>query len=384
MILAVTFVSICAIFYVYLVFAGRFIVSSQLESLTNKKTTIGALFVLPPANIIIRDLEIKDTAKAESIYVSVSPLMLLAGNIALNELSAVGLHVTLEKFPAPKETIPVSGGSGKAVSNNAKLEALRLPVVFKKIKITNGKLTFIDRTVGKDGVRISVKDIYVDIKNFYLYPLSSTATNFNISAKIPWLEGQEEGRVSFEGWLDAFKKDMRATLKVMGIDGVYLYPYYSQWVDLESSRIEKAKLNFVSDIQGLNNIINAKCDLRLTDITFKERAPEEPAQRGEVIAQAVLKKFKLENQRDIVCQFNYTTKMDRPEFSFGIIKGAVEEKFTEDRKRRQPLVGNVILLPVKLIEGTIKGTADIFRALVGGTFAIGNEVKKGVEGSFRK
>ena len=69
---------------------------------------------------------------------------------------------------------------------------------------------------------------------------------------------------------------MQAALKIKDIDAIYLYPYYSMWVDLEKARIEKAKLNFSADINGLNNNVNVECHLELTDMV---RKPLEPGQR---------------------------------------------------------------------------------------------------------
>ena len=68
---------------------------------------------------------------------------------------------------------------------------------------------------------------------------------------------------------------MQASVDIRDIDGIYLYPYYANWVDLEGARIEKAKLNFSSKITGINNDVNAACHLALADIVRRPLAEEE-------------------------------------------------------------------------------------------------------------
>jgi len=42
------------------------------------------------------------------------------------------------------------------------------------------------------------------------------------------------------------------------------------------------------------------------------------------------------------------------------------------------------MLPAKILEGAVKGATDISKAVIDGTFAVGNEIKKSVEDAFRK
>jgi hypothetical protein len=76
--------------------------------------------------------------------------------------------------------------------------------------------------------------------------------------------------------------------------------------------------------------------------------------------------------------------MDRPEFGFGNIRMAVEDKITQGSKGNKFGVTSVLLFPAKLLEGTVKGTTDISKAVIDGAFAVGNELKKAVEDSFKK
>jgi hypothetical protein len=177
---------------------------------------------------------------------------------------------------------------------------------------------------------------------------------------------------------------MQATFKIQDIDGVYLYPYYSNWMDTEKMRIEKANLNFNSNIHALNNNVTAECHLELTDIVRKPRPAEEVAERAEKMVSAALDIFKSLDQGKIVLDFTIRTKMDRPEFGFGNIKMALQHKIAQARSSVSTGPQDLLLFPVKLVEGVIKSAADVSKAMIDGTFAVGNELKKSVEQSFKK
>jgi hypothetical protein len=178
---------------------------------------------------------------------------------------------------------------------------------------------------------------------------------------------------------------MQATINIQDIDGIYLGPYYSNWIDLEKARIEKANLNFTSNIQGLNNNITADCHLELTDIVRSPRPPEEPQEKAEKITNIVIDTLRALDQGKIVLDFTIKTKMDRPEFGLGNIKMAFEDRiakvFGPSTSGIKP--ADILLLPLKIIEGSVKGATDISKAVIDGTFAVGNEFKKAVEDSFK-
>jgi hypothetical protein len=158
-------------------------------------------------------------------------------------------------------------------------------------------------------------------------------------------------------------------------------------VDLEKARIEKATLNFISTIHGLNNNVTADCHLELADIVRKPRSPEDSPERekAEQIADAVLDLFRAMNQGKIVLDFIIRTKMDRPEFGFKSVKSAFEEKLALASKANgsfQPQ--DLLMLPGKLLEGAVKGATDFSKAVIEGTFAVGNQLKKSVEDTFKK
>lgn len=365
--------------HIILLFKAKSLITANLENLTQKKVNIGVLDVKFPLDLEIRNLDIKGLARIEYIYVSPSILGLLTGNIALNRVNIIRPELYLERN-APR---PLSEEEALAVvaGQPAKIPKKRhLRLIFKHFSLKEGKINFLDTTAGPDGIKITIKDLNFNIDNLYLLP-RSVISNFQLKGKIPWQKDSEDGIIDVEGWINLFKKDMRATVNVKNIDGVYLHPYYANWVDLEKSRIQQAKLNFNSEITGHNNDIIADCHLELTDIVFRPKEEEEPQEKAHKIATAVLDLFKAFNGK-IDLNFTIRTKMDRPEFGFDNIRMAVEDKIAKTSK--QDKLDTILSIPVKLIETTVRGATDITKAMIGGTAAIGKEIKKGAEEIFKK
>jgi len=387
-----------------MIFEGKGIVIAQLERLTNRKVSMGFFEVTLPFNLEIKNLNIDGLLTAESITISPSLPYFMMGNFAFNNVSIVRPLITLEKIPPPVAELPVAEpvaapatetGVKTAATPGAKEVAKSAPaapekkrplrLIFKRFTVKDGRIDFIDYTVRADGIRITVKDINFNLTNLYTFPFSSVIANFELKGRIPWQEGTEEGKISLEGWLNFYKKDMQASIKIEDIDGIYLSPYYSHWIDLEKARIEKANLNFTSNIQGLNNNITADCHLELTDIVRSPRPPEEPQEKAEKITNIVIDTLRALDQGKIVLDFTIKTKMDRPEFGLGNIKMAFEDRiakvFGPSTSGIKP--ADILLLPLKIIEGSVKGATDISKAVIDGTFAVGNEFKKAVEDSFK-
>lgn len=371
--------------YIFIALKGKVLIIKRLEDLTHKKVSVGYFDLTPPLNLTLKNLNIEGLTKVESVFISPSIPYLITGNIALNKVMIVRPDITFERNPPILTELPATTeGSKVTPTTAAQPKKKRFPrLILKRLNIKEGKINFIDHTVGTQGIKIVVKDINFNLTNLNASPLS-VITNFELKGRLPWQQGKEEGKIGAEGWLNFSKKDMQATLKIEDIDGIYLYPYYSQWVDLEKARIESAKLNFISNINGLNNNVTAECHLELTDIVRKPRSPEEPEEKAEKIASAVLDIFKALNQGKIVLDFTIRTKMDRPEFGFGNIKMAFEDKLAKAQAGSGFKAEDVLMLPGKLLEGMVKGATDFSKAVIDGTFAVGNEVKKAVEDTFKK
>jgi len=359
--------------YLFLIFKGRSILMRELANFTHKKVTIGSLSISPPLKIEIKNLNIEGLAKADYISVTPSILGCLFGKIAFNDITFIKPEITYEKLsPA---------ASGALSSKPAAKPGIKLnKLIIKRILIKEGRLDFIDRAVSSEGLKLTVRDISFILNNTYQFP-NSILARFELKGIIPW---QEEGKIYFVGWLNPVKKDIKASLKITDIDGVYLYPYYSSWFDIDKARIEKAKLNFTSNIEGLDNNLTAQCHLELTDIVRKPRSPEESEDKVGRVLSAALDIFRALNQGKIVLDFTIRTKMDRPEFGFGNIKMAVEDKVSKARKAEFLKAQNILAFPGQFFQGMLRGVTDISKALFDGTAAVGKELQKTTEATFRR
>jgi len=383
----IIFALLFAIAYAVLFFQGKAIITRQLEGALQRKVNLDYGGLTLPFNIEIRNLDIPGLVKVDDVFASLSLLGLFTGNTTFNDLKLIRPKFIYERTPASSAqasantaiTAPASSAQPKAKPENKQ----KANLVVKHLNIKDGVLDFIDRTVEGEAVKLTVKEIEFDVTNLYTYP-RSVFTNFDLKGKIPWQQGQEEGKIEARGWLNLFKKDMQATLKIADIDGISLYPYYAQWVDLEKARIEQAKVNLISNIKSVNNNLTAECRLELTDITFKPRAPEEEQNKAEKIAAAVLDIFKALNKGKVVFKFTIKTKMSNPIFGFNDVKDAFETKLAEGIRNKRITAQDVIKFPGRLAEGTAKSAADLSRAFIDGVFTIGNEVKKAFEVAFKK
>jgi len=377
--------------HLFALLKGRGFVENTLQKLTNKKVKIGYLYLNAFLNLEIKNIEIDGLASIEKILLKPTTASLLTGTLFFKTVKIIRPEFTFEISSSEIAELPKP-----EVLSEAPAAALTIPlappeikrrfpsrIIFKEITLEKGLINFIDHALGEEGIKVIVKDIEVNVSNLYAFPVS-ILTNFQLNGRMPWKGVQEEGQIEMRGWIDLFKKDMQASLRIKDIDGIYLYPYYALWVDLEKARIESVKLNFSSNIQGLNNDLTAQCRLELVDIVRRERLEDEPAQKAAKLTDVILGMLRTMDEGKIVLEFNVDTKMDKPEFGFDTIKSAFEKKLAQAQEENGFHAKDALMLPVKILEGMVKGATEVSKAVVDGTFAVGNELKKSVQETFRK
>ena len=342
--------------YIFIAVNGKVLLAEKLQDALKKETSIGYLGLKAPFDLEIKDLRIEGLTDVDYICVSPSLSGLIRGKILLNKIEILRPKINwerrlsadaatkenpanIEKTFAQAKAILYSPGTKDSSKTKYKQP---LPIIIKHLAVKEGIIDFTDRTIPEPGLRITLKEVLFEADNLCFFP-ESAVTNFQLTAKIPWQEDSNEGAVYAFGWINLYEKDIQARLEIEGIDGVYLYPYYSSWVDLENLHIEEASLNFTSDIRGQNNDVVAQCRLELTDIKFRPRPPDQPKQKAEKIAAAVLGILRSLNQGKIVLNFTIRTKMDNPELNFGSMSQAVASSKTT--------IEDVALPPGILLEG---------------------------------
>ena len=365
---------------------GRELLTSKLHSVFQSEVIVGRVTTSFPLNLIVKDLEVKSWFKVKKVFAGMGIIDILEGNFILSDLRLEGIEFELEKKKRGEGTqTPVNLET--VAANVAKVqEDFFLPqhIILKRLIISNGAFTYIDHTKGEIPIKIPIKDLNVKCDNFQWPFRASEVTALQISGKVPWENIKEQGRISLEGWINFYKKDMNVKVKIKDIDGVYIYPYYSSWIDIDKARVEKARLDFSSDITGLNNEVNASCHLEMTQLTFKPKEGEVPQARMEKITNVVVGILKALNQGRVVLDFNFKTKMDNPEFGLGIIQQAFKDKLDQVRKERDSGAMQIIKFPGKIIEGTITSAVDLTRSVINGTVNVGKEFRKAVEVSFTR
>ncbi|MDD2679928.1 MAG: DUF748 domain-containing protein [Candidatus Omnitrophica bacterium] len=389
-IIALTIIALAILFgaaYIFVNVMGKSILIKQIEQATHKKTTIGYFNLSPTLKLEIKKLKVEGLAEIDSLFITPDILGFLSGKAIIDNLRLIRPEFTFNKtppvvvnggktggeliLPAPKQTPPEQPKGFKP-----------LPLGFKYIRIENGKINYIDQTISTNGIRIALENINCKISQLYFY-LRPVATSFEIKGKIPWREGQVSGQLDIEGWFDYYKKSMQASLKIKDIDAIYLYPYYSMWVDLEKARIEKAKLNFSADVHGLNNNVNVECHLELTDLVRRPLEPGQSEEKASKITNKVIDIFREVDQGKVELNFNIKTRMDSPQFGLDAFRTAFEDKLGRGREKGFR-AENTLVLPLKVLEGGVRGFTDLTRAMVDGIFAIGGELNKAAEGNLQR
>ncbi len=374
-ILAIIFATV----YLYLAIMGQAILTKELQDLTGRKVTIGYFSITPSLDIKIKGLDIQGLAKFKSISISPSIAGFIRGKLILKKLIFIEPEFLINKIPPEaNETKAVKAGIVLSITNVSSGARKDRPFPFgiSRLSIKDGKITFIDQTVSPGSIKIVIQDINSTISNLYLYP-SPAITDFQLKATIPWEDKGAQGKVELSGWLNSFKKDMRATLKISGIDAIYLHPYYSYWLkDLDQARIEKARLNFSSEIQGLDNNVSADCHVELVDMVRKPLELGQSEEKASKITNVVLDSFRTMDQGKVELNFTIKTKMDSPQFGFDNFKMAFEDKIARGRSVSGFKFQDTLAFPVKLMETGVKSFTDLSRAMIDGVFAIGNEIGK--------
>ncbi|MFH1199324.1 MAG: DUF748 domain-containing protein [Candidatus Omnitrophota bacterium] len=350
----------------------------RLSEATHKKVKIGYFGMHYPYNIEIKGFEIEDFLKADSISVSPGILGIVSGNLVLNSIRIIRPEFTYERIPA---VVALEGSASNKNHEEDQPKIKPLRVIFKHIIIKDGKVNFIDRTVGPQGLIISAENVNFKLSNVYRFP-HSFLTNFELKGIIPW--GNNKGSAEAVGWFDFGSRDMQVDIAIKGIDGVYLAPYYSQWFDLGKARIEKATLGFTANLQGVKNNLTATCHLELNDIMRKSLKVDEAEEPDSRLTSAALSVFKATDQGKVALDFTLRTKMDRPEFGFGTMIMAFDDKVKQVKRNNMSSLMSIIMLPSNILQGVVKGTADLSKSVIEGAFSVGKEVKDSVEETFKK
>src|SRR4030042_4625469 len=407
----IVFILVFIALHIFINAKAKPFVTQKLRQAFKKEISVGSLSTSLPLNIHIKDIRVEGLCSIKEIVAGGASFNISRNCFSLASLKIIKPEITAQRnLPNQAVSAAVAQGENQeaqaapaaaVTGQNPEVQAEPAPAnitplaqqqnelilprfLVKRLNIHDGVVNFTDKISQDQAITIKVTQVNLRLDNLNFSGRGDQITYFKFSGSVPWRETQGAGKIEGEGWINLFRKDIQATLKIHDIDGIYLYPYYSKWVDLEKVRVESAKLNFESNIHGLNNDVSAACHLELTAIVRKERAPEETQDKAEKIADIALGIFKALDQGKIELNFTIKTKMNMPQFGIEDIRSAVEEKLTKARAGEGLKAQDVLMLPGNILTGAVKSVTDLSKAVIGGAFAAGNEMKKAVEDSFRK
>jgi len=367
---------------------GKILLAEKLSQVFGREVKIESLNTFFPFGLQIKNIEAAGLFHVDEVIAGGGAIDIFRRSFKLSSLKFIRPEINLlrpavlkKAVSAQQQPIPSIAPHSSAVQQK---KSTSPPFFVGRFIIAGGLINFTDQSLGDKELKVKIKEINLKVRNLSVKNNTLQASSFKFSGKVPWKEGQVEGKIEAAGWCNLAKKDMKATIEISDIDGVYLYPYYAQWLDLEKVRIQSAKLQFRSDISSENNNLAAKCHLELSDVVRKPRHVEELSQREERMADAVMDAFKVQDQGKIILDFTYRTKMDRPEFKFGVVKSAFENKLAVGLKENSLKLRDIARFPAKLIKGTAKGATDLSRAAFSGTTGLGREIKKALQAAFHR
>lgn len=300
---------------------GRAIIIGQIERNLKLKATIKTVTLGFPLSINISELDIKGLMKADSVFASPSILGFLAGKVVFNELRIINPQIIIIKNSDGKLNIPEFKPKGK-----------QPPILLAALKITSGKLIFIDKKVNPQGHRIAVDNINVNIAKS-AFPPTSLYTRFDISAFLEDSSNNPSGTALARGWIDFRPKDMEGKIELKDIDAVSLAPYYRNFIPAEN--LVSPKLNFTADLKAENNNLAIKCHVEFRKQNpIKENPPDSKEEASGIIPD-VLNLFS-DASGKITFDFVINTKLDNPRFDLINLKGTIAQTAVQNIASQPP------------------------------------------------
>jgi hypothetical protein len=371
---------------------GSRLVRSALKHTFHRPVKVGSVKSVFPFGLKIKNIEVNDLFTVRRAIVRGGMLDIFSGNLVFSELQLTEAEINVYKqaiCPLPisaaaeesKNSAPAAVPAEAVVANASTIPAeasagsssISHYFFVKRLVIIDGTVNFIDPDKGAEGVKVAVTGINGQVRNLQFPAVSSVITSFTLTGGIPWGDKTGEGKIDLNGWINLVDKDMRADLKVTDIDALTFYPYCQEWMPMDKSRIGKARVNFQSQITGLKNDVTMDSHLDLASLQFKERKEGEPEQRAEKVTAAIVNILQANNMGKISLDFKIRTKMDSPEFGFGVIRSAFETKVSEAIRQEANRPG-LVKAPARIVGGTFKAAADLTRAVISGTVDIGSAV----------
>ena len=316
---------ICAIFLVIFIIAGILvgvyapkIVEDQIQQNLKVKASLGKISLSLPFTITLEKLEIGDLASIKKISFSPNLIALIFGKVVIHGLTITEPVINLVQSSDGKLNLPVLGQKGKP-----------LEIYPTSLNVRDGKIIFTDRKVSPGGYQVIVNKLNIKVSKVSL-PVTSLATNFDLSARLNTPAGRAFGDITFSGWLDYLAKNMDAKLEVRGLDVTNFAPYYGNFIS--NKKLLSARLDLGSTFKAKNNALNIITDFNLSKLVYEKTEEQQP--------ELDLMKNALDIFTDpdgnLHLVFNINTKLDNPALSQEKLKKVILKAATKNLSNQSP------------------------------------------------
>jgi len=363
----VVFLVAVILYYLFLLSNAGKVITGVLRSYTGSEVTYRHYRVTPSLQVKMDEIK-SGEASIQSLVCRINPAGILSGGVLIDRLELNGPEFYFHKEPGAYSVLSSDKPSGNVPSLPVLRRLKHIVFIIKELSIKDGIVHFSDAPRGK-ALKLDVNKFFLNAVNV-AFPPKDQDIVFKIGGEVPWESLPDLGILEGRGRVNWVRKDINAEFKVQDIDAVFFYPYYDNWVDLEKTRIEQARLAFSCELNGRDNKVAAKCRLELSDMHFKPYQEGEKPKMSDKLAQAILDIFKGADNK-LKLDFTIHTTLDQPRFGLQNIKSAVEEKIERARPLDKFRPPDAVSLSRTIVQGTFKGVNDLYKAVVSGISGMG-------------
>jgi Domain of Unknown Function (DUF748) len=301
------------------VYAPR-IIEQQIQQNLKLKASLRKISLSPPFTITLEGLEIGNLASIKKVSLSPNLIGLLFGKIVIHGLNVVEPVINLVQSAEGKLNLPVLEQKGKLAA-----------VYLTSLRVQNGKVIFTDKKVVSNGYQVILDKLNIKISKVSL-PITSLATNFNLSTELINSSGKAFGNILFEGWLDYLARDMDAKLEITDMDIANFAPYYGNLIS--NKEISQAILNLSSTFKSKNNALEILTDSNLTKIVYEKT--EEQVQPLELNLMQDTLDFFTDRDGNLKLEFKIDTVLDHPDLSQEKIRKIILKAAARNLSKQSP------------------------------------------------
>lgn len=317
---------ICAIFLVIFIIAGILtgvyapkIVEDQIRQNLKVKASLSKISLSPPFTITLEKLEIGDFASIKKVSFSPDLIALIFGKVVIHGLTIIEPVINLVQSPGGKLNLPVLEQKSKP------------PEIYPtSLKVRDGKIIFTDRKISPAGYQVIVNKLNIKVSRVSL-PITSLATNFDLSARLDTSAGKAFGDIAFSGWLDYLAKNMDAKLEARVLDVTNFAPYYGNFIS--NKKLLSAKLDLGATFKAKDNALQIITDFNLSSLVYEKTEEQHPdlsewpvrasAQQPDLDLMKNALDLFTDSDGNLHLVFNINTRLDNPDLTQEKLRKAI-------------------------------------------------------------